>query len=140
GNGAVARLGVRNAARHAVRSLLTAGLLASATFLVVAVQSFYRDPGKDFLNRQSGSGGFGLLGESDVPIYQDLNTPKGRDELNFPDKARSELQDVSFFPFRLRAGDDASCLNLYQPRRPRLLGVPHALVERGGFQFSAAES
>ena len=26
--------------------------------------------------------------------------------------------------FRVQAGDDASCLNLYQPLRPRLLGVP----------------
>src|SRR5262249_27080654 len=32
------RLGIRNAARYPTRSLLTAGLLASAMFLVVAVQ------------------------------------------------------------------------------------------------------
>src|SRR5262249_49363018 len=38
----VGRLGVRNAARHPVRSLLTAGLLASAAFLLVAVESFRR--------------------------------------------------------------------------------------------------
>src|SRR5206468_3252817 len=50
-----------------------------------------------------------------------------------PDDA---LNGVTFYPFRLRAGDDASCLNLYQPGRPRLLGVPLALVERGGFQFA----
>ncbi len=36
----VARLGVRNAARHRVRSLLTAGLLASAVFLIVSVEAF----------------------------------------------------------------------------------------------------
>ena len=36
----VARLGVRNAARHRVRSLLTAGLLASAAFLIVSVEAF----------------------------------------------------------------------------------------------------
>src|SRR5262249_47474988 len=77
------RPGVRNGARHPVRSLLTAGLLASATFLVVAVQSFHRDPGKDFLDLHAGSGGFTLLAESDVPLYQDLNSDKGRDELNF---------------------------------------------------------
>ena len=38
-------------------------------------------------------------------------------------------------PLRLKAGDDASCLNLYQPGRPRILGVPPALVDRGGFRF-----
>jgi ABC-type antimicrobial peptide transport system permease subunit len=134
------QLGTRNAARHPARSLLTAGLLASATFLVIAVESFYRDPGKDFLDRKSGSGGFSLLGEADVPIYQNLNTATGRDELNFPDRAMAALQNVTFVPFRLHAGDDASCLNLYQPRRPRLLGVPHNLVERGGFAFKDTEA
>ncbi|HEV3262520.1 MAG TPA: FtsX-like permease family protein [Gemmataceae bacterium] len=132
---ALARLGVRNAARHPVRSLLTAGLLASATFVVVAVASFHRDPDKNYLDKSSGSGGFALLGEADLPIYQDFNTDKGRDELNFPDRARGELKGVSFYGLRVRAGDDASCLNLYQPTRPRLFGVPHALIERGGFQF-----
>ena len=72
GSLAVARLGVRNAGRHPTRSLLTAGLLASATFLVVAVESFHRDPGKDFLTRDGGSGGSACLAESDPPTYQDL--------------------------------------------------------------------
>jgi len=139
GGTALARLGVRNAARHPARSLLTAGLLAAATFLIVAVASFYRDPGRDFLDARGGSGGFALLGESDVPIYQNLNTSTGLDELNFSEQARAGLQGVTFYPFRLRGGDDASCLNLYQPRQPRLLSVPHALVERGGFQFKETE-
>jgi ABC-type lipoprotein release transport system permease subunit len=132
GSLALTRLGVRNAARHPVRSLLTVGLLASATFLVVAVQSFHRDPGQDFLQQEGGSGGFALLGESDVPIFENLNDPKVRKEYKLP-------AEVSFVPLRLRAGDDASCLNLYQPKRPRLLGVPHSLVERGGFYFAATE-
>jgi hypothetical protein len=132
-------LGIRNAARHPVRSLSTAGLLGSAAFLVVAVESFHRDPDSDFLSREGGSGGFNLLAESDVPVYQNLNTTQGRDELNFPENAATVLQGVSTFPLRLRAGDDASCLNLYQPRRPRLLGVPLALIERGGFHFQALD-
>ena len=45
-----------------------------------------------------------------------------------------------FVPFRVRAGDDASCLNLYEPRRPRMLGVPAALIERGGFQFADTDA
>src|SRR5262249_47020701 len=139
GGPALARLGVRNAARHPVRSLLTAGLLAAATFLIIAVESFHRDPGRNFLERTSGSGGFSLLGESDVPIFQDLNSPRGRDELNLPSDAEHTLQGVAFYPLRLRAGEDSSCLNLYQPRRPRLLGVPQTLVNRGGFQFADSE-
>jgi putative ABC transport system permease protein len=135
----VAQLGVRNATRHPLRSLLTAGLLASATFVVVAVESFHREPERDFLDLHSGSGGFSLLAESDLPLYQDLNDPSGRAELNFPERAEEILQGVSFFSLRLRAGEDVSCLNLYQPRRPRLLGIPRALIERNGFRFEAFE-
>jgi putative ABC transport system permease protein len=133
---AVARLGVRNGARHPARSLLTVGLLAAATFLIIAVQAFHRDPGRDFLERKGGSGGFPLLADCDVPIYQDMNTAAGRDQLNLSDKVQQALADVEFYAFRVRQGDDASCLNLYQPRRPRLFGVPHALIERGGFHFA----
>ncbi len=147
GGAALARLGVRNAARHPVRSLLTAGLLASAAFLLVAVESFRRQAGDDFLARDAGSGGFDLVAESDVPIYHDLNGGEGRAEISdglerrLHDKeqlkaARETLQGVTFEPFRVRAGDDASCLNLYQPRKPRLLGVPPSLVQRGGFRFA----
>ena len=140
GPAAVARLGVRNAARHPVRSLLTAGLLAAATFLIVAVESFFRDPGKNFLDLHGGSGGFVLLGEADLPIFQDLTSERGQDELNIPDKIRSVLKDVQVYPFRVHAGDDVSCLNLYQARRPRLLGVPHRLVERDGFEFKESKA
>ncbi len=133
------RLAVRNAARHPVRSLLTVGLLASAAFLVVAVQAFHRDAGHDFLERTGGSGGFALLAESEVPVFQDLNSPKVRAEWQLP-VASEALRAVRLMPFRVRAGDDASCLNLYQPRRPRLLGVPAALIRRGGFQFAGTEA
>jgi hypothetical protein len=132
------RLGIRNASRHPVRSVLTVGLLASACFLIVAVQAFHRDPGRDFLEKTGGSGGYAWVGEAAVPIFQDLNTPAGRAELRLP-AASDTLQGVSFVPFRVQQGDDASCLNLYQPRQPRLLGVPHSLIERGGFQFATQE-
>jgi hypothetical protein len=135
GSVALARLGVRNAARHPARSLLTAGLLASAAFLIVAVESFHRNPGRDFLTKEGGSGGFTLLAETDVPVYENLATPEGRDKLNFLDQDSAALNNVPVYSLRLRAGEDASCVNLYQPRRPRLLGVPHALVEYDGFHF-----
>jgi len=135
GTGALARLGVRNASRHPVRSMLTVGLLASATFLVVAVQSFHRNAGADFYDKNAGSGGFRLLAESDVPLFQDLNAPAGRADLFFPKDVPDVFQNATFYPFRVRAGDDASCLNLYQPLKPRILGVPPSLSDRGGFHF-----
>jgi ABC-type lipoprotein release transport system permease subunit len=130
-------LGVRNAARHPLRSVLTVGLLGASTFLVVAVQAFHRDPGRDFLDRDGGSGGFPLLAEAEVPVFQDLNTSRGREDLNVPTDA---LRHTRVFPLRISPGDDASCLNLYKPLQPRLLGVPPSLIDRGGFRFEAAEA
>jgi len=42
---------------------------------------------------------------------------------------------ASILALRSKPGEDASCLNLYQPSRPTLLGAPTPLVERGGFAF-----
>jgi ABC-type antimicrobial peptide transport system permease subunit len=136
----VARLGFRNAARHQTRSLLTAGLLASATFLIVAVEAFHRDPASVSEARDSGTGGFSLFAEADVPLYSDPNTDQGRADLNLTPADRTLLTDVQIYPFRLRTGDDASCLNLYQARTPRILGAQDAFLMRGGFFFGSTEA
>jgi ABC-type lipoprotein release transport system permease subunit len=133
-------LGARNASRHPLRSLLTVGLLAAATFLVVAVQAFHRDLGRDFQTRTGGSGGFSLLAEAELAIYEDLNNARAREELEMSEEARLALRGAHFVPLRLSSGDDASCLNLYRPLRPRLLGVPGLLIARGGFHFAATEA
>jgi hypothetical protein len=133
----LAMLGARNAGRQPLRSLLTVGLLAAATFLVVAVQAFHREPARDFLAKGGGSGGFRLLAEAELPIYQDLKTTLTQDDVELSPQASRALQHTTFVPLRLGPGDDASCLNLYQPLRPRLLGVPRTLIDRGGFRFSA---
>jgi ABC-type antimicrobial peptide transport system permease subunit len=137
---AIAQLGIRNAARHPTRSLLTVGLLASAVFLVVAVESFHRGTVQDTLDPHSGTGGFTVLAESNLPIFQDLNDDDKRiNEVNFPDSSTDILRDVRFYGFRLRAGDDASCLNLYQANRPRLLGVPSSLIQLNRFRIQSAD-
>ncbi len=159
GPGAVARLGFRSVVRNPSRSLLTAALLSSAAFLLVAVEAFRRNPEADFAERTGGSGGFPLLAESQQPIYLDPGGSDGRQELldalekswrrqspNEPRAvderlraARATLETMTIIPLRRQAGDDASCLNLYQPGRPRIIGVPPALIRRGGFQFAESE-
>jgi hypothetical protein len=133
-------LGIRNAARHPLRSVLTVGLLAAATFLVVAVEAFHRDPGQDFLTKAGGSGGFPLVVETELPIYQDLNDPRARAELGITPAGWEPLLGTRFYPLRVSTGDDTSCLNLYKPLQPRLLGVPQALIDRGGFLFKSTEA
>ncbi|MFL5341895.1 MAG: FtsX-like permease family protein [Gemmataceae bacterium] len=159
GPAALLKLGASNARRYPARSLLTAGLLASAAFLLVAVESFRRQPERDFDNRDGGSGGFSLILETDLPVYRDLNSD-GREDLldalrlryqTSPDvnqsverrveAARKTLEQATIYPFRLRAGDDASCLNLYQANRPRLLGVPARFAtEPSRFHFVETEA
>jgi ABC-type lipoprotein release transport system permease subunit len=156
-SGGLTQLALRNLARNSGRSLLTVGLLASAAFLLVAVESFRRSADPAGHGKDSPDGGFSLVGESELPIVRDLNTPDGRGEVldalqvawqkrQEPDittlraDAEKLLQQVQVVPLRLREGDDASCLNLYQPRRPRILGVPETLIQRGGFVFGSSQA
>jgi ABC-type lipoprotein release transport system permease subunit len=128
------RLGIRNARRHVGRSLLTAGLIACATFVIAAVQAFRHDAAL----HQECTGGFELLAESDVPLLHDPNTPPCQASLALPDAAERGLADVRVVAFRVHDGDEASCLNLYRPTEPRILGVPDFMLKRGGFAFAGS--
>lgn len=131
-------LGARNASWRPGRSLLSMALVASATFILVAVDAFRRDAPADALDPHSGTGGFALLAESLLPIPYDANSRAGRESLNLREDEVESLEGVEFYSFRVRAGEDASCLNLYQPRNPRVLGVPEMLMESGRFRFQSS--
>jgi len=129
-------LGLRNAARRPGRSLATITLLACGVFLIVAIGAFRRHAGEGAGERSSGTGGFALLGETAMPILHDLNAPAGREAFRLPE---GTLRGASVVGLRVRAGDDASCLNLNRAQRPRLLGVdPEALDSRGAFTLVKA--
>lgn len=129
------RLAWRGAAQNWLRSTLTAGLLACAAFIIVTVAANRRDP--TLLNtrdRQSGAGGYDLLARTSLPIHYDPGTPQGREELNLPEDV---LEGAEIVSLALSEGDDVSCLNLQRPQRPRVLGVPPEMVQRGGFRFQS---
>ncbi len=138
----VSRLGFRNATYRPGRSVLCIALIASASFIIVSVDAFRRDIDQT-RDTISGSGGFPLLAESLVPLVHDPNTREGREALNLTgDEVSSSLGEESFARFRVRPGDDASCLNLYQPRNPKII-APTANVFTGNrfaFQDSLAQS
>ncbi len=126
-------LALRGTARRRSRSLATVGLLASGVFLVASLGVFRMDATRDAHRRSSGTGGFALIAESSLPVPVDLNTRSGREHFGLGDAA---LEGVGFVNFRVREGDDASCLNLDRAQRPRMLGVrPEALGGRGAFRF-----
>ncbi len=145
-HGTLWRLSIRNAARRPLRSVLTIGLMAMASFLIVSVSAFRLTQPSESGELHSGDGGFSLFAETDQPIYQDMTTAEGRKDLELdveegenPVRSRSAklLDAAEIVSLRVAAGDNASCLNLYQPRQPRLVGVSPTLVAHVGFEWSS---
>ena len=130
----VLALGFRNTAWRPGRSILCTALIAAATFLIIAVDAFRREE-RPALDPRSGTGGFALMAESLLPLIHDPNVGQGREALNLTAPA---LRDVRLTRFRLLPGDDASCLNLYQPRSPRILAPTGDFLLRGRFAFQEA--
>ena len=127
----LSRLGLSNCVRRPGRSLATVGLLASGTFLVVSIGVHFLGPPRDVSRRDSGTGGFGLVGTSSLGVFQDLNSAEGRDAFGLTE---AEMADVAVVPLRRSEGDEASCLNLSLSRNPRLYGIdPGELTRRGAF-------
>jgi ABC-type lipoprotein release transport system permease subunit len=98
--GGLVALGLRSVRYRPGRAVLCIALIASATFVIASLEAFRRNA--------SPPGAFQLVADSELPIFQ-----------NIP-----PLEGVEFIPFRVRPGDDASCLNLYQPQNPRILAPP----------------
>jgi ABC-type antimicrobial peptide transport system permease subunit len=132
---ALVRLGLRSAGSRSGRSVLSIALIAFATFLIVSLDTFRRSPRDVSLDRRSGTGGYRLLAESLSPVYHDLGSPAARSTLGFDNSGWQEVRIVSF---RTRPGDDVSCLNLYQPLNPRVLGAPASFLKAGRFTFHSS--
>ena len=127
------RLGQSHTAWRPTRTVLTLSLIAFATFVLVSVVAFRRDGAGTSLEPAGGTGGFALMAEAAVPLMHDPNTPAGRAALGLD--AGSALDGTRLARVRLRPGDEASCLSLYQPQNPRVIGVnPADFV--GRFRFA----
>jgi ABC-type lipoprotein release transport system permease subunit len=124
-------VGFRNATERPGRSVLAVAVIASATFILISVDAFRRgdiDPS----DPRTGTGAYPLLVDLALPLVHDPNSPDGRDLLGLP------RTGVTVEPFRLLPGDDASCLNLYQPTSPRILGVGRRFIDAGRFAFQGS--
>lgn len=127
----LAQIGLRNLARRPSRSLAVMGMMAGGIFLVTAVNAFRMSAG-DVTKKDSGTGGFTLVGESSLPVYEDLNTAAGWDAFGLDEEI---MKNARVVPFRVRPGDDASCLNLNRAQKPVLAGVNPELLA-GRFRFA----
>jgi putative ABC transport system permease protein len=116
------------------RSLAVVAMMAAGVFMVTALNAMRLNANADAEKRESGTGGFRYVGESTLPVYDDLNSDRGREEFGL---GTIEETPFSLVQMRVSAGDDASCLNLNRAQNPRLLGVsPGLLAERESFPFS----
>jgi len=129
----VLRLGVRSAAFRPGRTVLSAALIACAAFIIVSVDAFRKTAGDVNTDRHSGTGGYVLLADSELPLLYSPNDPSGRDALIVQ---APEFQRAHFTRFRLRPGDDASCLNLYRPTSPIIIAPEAGFIEEGRFAFA----
>jgi ABC-type lipoprotein release transport system permease subunit len=128
----ILRLGFRNTTERPGRSVLAIAVIASATFILISVDAFRRGA-IDPTDRRSGTGGYPVLVDLMLPVVHDPNSRDGRDALGLASGG-----DVAIEPFRVLPGDDTSCLNLYEPGSPRILGVSRRFIDAGRFSFQAS--
>jgi len=115
------RFALKNAARQPGRSKTCVTTISLACCIIVAVGGNRHDAPSETE--------YAFVAESALPLHHSLNTPDGRFELGFSDKNAELLRESEIYPFRVLPGEDVSCLNLYQPQKPQILGAPDAMLD-----------
>ena len=116
------RFALKNAARQPGRSTTSIKTISLACCIIVAVGVNRHDAPPETE--------YAFVAESALPLHHSLNTPDGRFELGFSEKNSERLSKSEIFPFRVLPGEDVSCLNLYQPQKPQILGAPDTMLEK----------
>ena len=130
-------LGMRHTSVRPARSVLSLALIAFASFVLVSVGAFKKDVSTEANDADSGTGGFSLMAESVAPMMHDPNTPDGRDGLGL-ETSDPIVSSVKITRFRLRPGDEASCLTLYRPSNPRIIAPESRFYAQPRFKFSSS--
>ncbi len=110
------RFALKNAARQPSRSKTCVITISLACFIIVAVGANRHD---SIPYTQ-----YSFVAESSLPLLHNLSTAEGRSELGFDEKDEVILSISTVYPFRVLPGEDVSCLNLYKPEKPQILGAP----------------
>jgi putative ABC transport system permease protein len=133
GRDSLVRLGLRNTSWRPARSILSMAVMASAIFILISVDAFRRAENSGSADPHSGAGGYELIVESQVPVVHDPASREGREALGIAGAESTKVEG-----FRLRPGDDASCLNLYEPQNPRILAPSLNFIAAGRFAFQGS--
>ncbi|RXQ89876.1 ABC transporter permease [Ancylomarina salipaludis] len=128
-------LAIKNAARNKGRSLSTIVLLALGCFSVMITGANRKTFVDTEDSPQSGTGAYNYWIETSLPVLNDINTDEGKEKLGLAED--SLMTTADFVQFRSLDGDDASCLNLNQVQRPRVLGFKIGQFDkRSAFSFA----
>ena len=130
-------LGSRHATVRPARSVLSLALIAFASFVLVSVGAFKKDVSSAANDPRSGTGGFALMAESIAPLMHDPNTPDGRDGLGL-ETGDPIVSNTRITRFRLRPGDETSCLTLYRPTNPRIIAPEPRFLSNPRFSFASS--
>lgn len=127
----------RNLGFAPTRGFSVAAIVATATFLVVAVSSFAQRPPTDLTDRAGPTGGW-----TEIVTFGDATGVDPSDPATLPSLGLSLVQEklvaaCELTRLRSSGGDDASCTNLYATLRPTILGVGPDFIARGGFTFTS---
>lgn len=114
------RFALKNTARQPSRSKTCVLTISLACCIIVAVGANRQDtaPVSDYT----------YVAESALPLHHNLNSSDGRFELGFSDEDAEVLSKSVIYPFRVLPGEDVSCLNLYKPEKPQILGAPDTIL------------
>ena len=111
------------------QNTMIVSFLSIGIFLVVSTGVNRKNLAKDADRNFSGTGGYSLFAETTIPVLEDLNDAKVAENFGFD-------ANTQFVQFRVKPGDDASCLNLNRIARPRIIGFdPEVFDQRKSFTF-----
>ncbi|MCG9127129.1 ABC transporter permease [Candidatus Poribacteria bacterium] len=118
---------IKNIARQSNRSESCVMTISLACCIIVAVGA----------NRQDAipQSEYTYVAESSIPIVHDLNTTEGRRKLNFSVEDSTLIGDSEIQSFRVLPGEDISCLNLYKPVKPQILGAPTDILNQDPWTY-----
>jgi hypothetical protein len=114
--------------------VLSVGLIVAAGTAVLGVAA-----GSLSSADASGTGGFALEVESQLPIAIDWSTAKGRSRLHFDPADEAAFAGVSISPMLRNPGADVSCLNPAKPVLPRISAVDSNFVRSAPFPAVASD-
>ena len=131
-------LAFRGLVREPMRAITVVALVAVAEFLIVSVSAFRVSIPENPSDKAGPTGGWTLIASVSKEVALNIADPTDRAELGISPENETIFAGCTIESVRTSSGDDASCLNLYRPDQPRILGVADSFGSSGRFGFTTS--